>query len=187
MSGQMPYLHWESHKRRKKMAKEIKKITDKHLESRSHYGEDLKTAFINAADQMKSKSDRALTGFGTTDKLKKNPKIIKDPKKPLKPTLLGQYLLHIAKLYDAMDVEPDVRILRDYLLKDPPLHVRRTLDQSYYWKLSNTDDRDQDQVVYRATREGKQISRTTRVLMVDQLWMYILDDSKCPLLPLLLF
>lgn len=167
------------------MAEEIKKVTDKHLETRSHDTEDLKAEFIKLSEQIKLRHARALTGFGTTIEPKKNQNNKSDPKKPQARAFLGWYLLHIAKLYDAMDVEPDVRILRDHLFQNPPLHMRRTLDQSYYWKLPNTDRRDQDQVVYRETQEGKHLSRTTRVVMVDQLWMYILDDSECPLLSLL--
>ena len=81
-----------------------------------------------------------------------------------------------------MDIEPDVRLLSDNLHprdpEIPPLHARRTLDQSYYWKLENTDRRDEDQVVNRGTQAGNSIYRTSRLVMVDQLWLYILDDSK---------
>jgi hypothetical protein len=187
MKRQMPYLHWESHKKRKKMSEETKKITKKHLETRSHVTEDMKAQFIKLSDQIKIKHARALTGFGfpaepkEKQKGKEKGEGKEEPPKQLTPGPLGQYLLHIAKLHDAMDVEPDVRLLRDHLFQNPPLHARRTLDQSYYWKLPNTDGRDQDQVVYRETKEGKSISRTTRVVMVDQLWMYLLNDSKSPL------
>jgi len=162
------------------MAEETKKITKRHLETQSHDTENLKAEFIKLSEQIKIKHARALTGFGAPGELEKQKETKQKEKKqpPKELTPLGQYLLHIAKLYDAMDVEPDVRLLRDHLFQNPPLHARRTLDQSYYWKLPNTDGRDQDQVVYRETKEGKNISRTTRVVMVDQLWMYILDDSE---------
>lgn len=173
----MPYLHWESHKRRKKIAEETMKITQMHQETQSHDTENLKAEFIKLSEQIKIKHARALTGFGTTEEREKQ-KEKEKLAKPLTRGPLGNYLMRIAKLYDAMDVEPDVRLLRDHLFQNPPLHSRRTLDQSYYWKLPNTDGRDQDQVVYRETKEGKNISRTTRVVMVDQLWMYILDDSE---------
>jgi hypothetical protein len=77
-----------------------------------------------------------------------------------------------------MEIEPDVRMLRDYLYSKTPLHPRRTLDQSYYWNLPDTNMRDEDQVVYYETKYGTNIFRTPRVLMVDQLWLYILDDRK---------
>lgn len=62
-----------------------------------------------------------------------------------------------------MDCELDERLLREDLFKKSPLHPRRTLDQSYHWKLENTARRDQDQVVYRGT-EGR--FRSRQVVMV---------------------
>ncbi len=66
-------------------------------------------------------------------------------------TLLGQYLLDAALLYEAMSTYRDQQILDQFLYNDPPLHPRRTLDQSYYRGLKNTSQRDRDQVVYRGT------------------------------------
>jgi len=78
-----------------------------------------------------------------------------------------------------MDYEADERLLRDNLHSNPPLHIRRTLDQSYFLTLDDTAARDKDQVVYRETREGRSFySMNTRVVMVDQLWLWILDDSE---------
>lgn len=64
---------------------------------------------------------------------------------------LGQYLIDAARLYEAMSTYRDQQMLEKYLYNDPPLHPRRTLDQSYYWTLQSTRDRDRDQVVYRET------------------------------------
>jgi len=89
---------------------------------------------------------------------------------------LGPYLMSIAKLYDAMDYEADERLLRDHLHETPPLHIRRTLDQSYFWTLEDTTSRDRDQVVYRGTKGGKYWN--ARVVMVDQLWLWILDERE---------
>src|ERR1700709_630442 len=47
----------------------------------------------------------------------------------------------------------DERLVRLYLLQNSPLHVRRTLDQSFYYTLADTSHRDEDQVVYRYTRD----------------------------------
>lgn len=90
-------------------------------------------------------------------------------------TPLGTYLFYVAKIYSRMDIAQDRALLETYLPKQPPLHGRRTLDQSYYWKLKDTGPRDEDQVVYRGTM-GSDPTRTTRIIMVDQLWLYILDD-----------
>jgi hypothetical protein len=55
------------------------------------------------------------------------------------------------------------------------LHVRRTLDQSFYHNI-DTSSRDTDQVVYRyqmrTKGEGEAID--PKVVMVDQLWMWVL-------------
>ncbi|KAK2002584.1 hypothetical protein LX36DRAFT_626672 [Colletotrichum falcatum] len=64
---------------------------------------------------------------------------------------LGQFLLDAARLYEAISMYRDQRLLEKYLHHDPPLHPRRTLDQSYYWTLKSTRLRDRDQVVYRGT------------------------------------
>lgn len=150
---------------------------------------------------------------------------------------LGQYLLDAARLYEAMTTYRDRKLLEDYLHNDPPLHPRRTLDQSYYWTLKTTKARDRDQVVYRGTTMNEQnihrfhehskdsckrksfqsrmkrqpdcdhvdgdstmgmykwdghwtktddfgcehcrseIRKVSRVVMVDQLWMWILDKK----------
>jgi hypothetical protein len=83
----------------------------------------------------------------------------------------------LAKVADAMDYFDDEQLLKRNLHKDPPLHVRRTLDQYYFSTLEETSARDRDQVVYRETRAGRGIQSRARVVMVDQLWLWILDDS----------
>ncbi|KAG8163101.1 hypothetical protein KVR01_007579 [Diaporthe batatas] len=130
---------------------------------------------------------------------------------------LGQYLIDAARLFEAMTSYRDRKLLETYLMKDPPMHPRRTLDQAYYWSINNTNHRDLDQVVYRATtadpikfhrwnvdrsiwaghnhEENKtpkeleelkhepcsectaNIQKVSRVIMVDQLWMWVLDKK----------
>lgn len=80
-----------------------------------------------------------------------------------------------------MDMELDERLVRHGLLSrdtkakstEPLLHIRRTLDQSYFLNLKDTSQRDKDQVVYRATKWQGNLAR---VVMVDQLWLWILDE-----------
>ncbi|KAK1955974.1 hypothetical protein LY78DRAFT_697445 [Colletotrichum sublineola] len=64
---------------------------------------------------------------------------------------LGQFLLDAARLYEAMSIYRDRKLVETFFHHDPPLHPRRTLDQSYYWTLKSTKIRDMDQVVYRGT------------------------------------
>jgi hypothetical protein len=109
---------------------------------------------------------------------------------------LGQVLYRAALLHEAMDYYQEQELLKTYLHHDPPFHPRRTLDQSYYWTLKTTKERDRDQVVYRGTapkrddrHDGVHISsgceqcladirKVPRVIMVDQLWLWILNGSK---------
>jgi hypothetical protein len=183
----MPYLHWEKHKTQKKMSEEIKNSTQMHVKSR--LVKEYQDEFSKRYERIKCKNPDVSPRHSAPEESKRQrrdrEKREKEEKekeeKKKKPLPLGQYLLQIAKLYDALDIESDARILRDHLFgRDSPLHPRRTLDQSYYWKFSNTDERDRDQVVYRETKVGKWMdaSKTARVIMVDQLWMYILDDSE---------
>jgi hypothetical protein len=120
---------------------------------------------------------------------------------------LGQFLIDAARLYEEMANYRDKKLLQKYLHNEVPLHPRRTLDQSYYWTLNTTKNRDRDQVVYRGTKSGKfhgynpetgrwpdheeqgislengcdecrvNIRKISRVVMVDQLWMWILDEQ----------
>ena len=91
----------------------------------------------------------------------------------------------VAQAFEEMDYESDERLLRDHVQAEPPLHIRRTLDQYYFATLDDTSQRDKDQVVYRGTKAGRSLhSRNTRVVMVDQLWLWILDDSQSHIVPL---
>lgn len=111
--------------------------------------------------------------------------------------LLGSVLRTAAVLLEALEFRTEARLIGTYLHGDAPLHPRRTLDQSYYGALKNTGTRDRDQVVYRATtpqphdcyehldeRTGKcrqcleDIKKVPRLIMVDQLWLWILDESE---------
>jgi len=72
----------------------------------------------------------------------------------------------------------DKLLLRAYLASFPTcLHIRRTLDQ-YFHKSIDTKERDSDQVVYRwQTKKTKRPSENPHVLMIDQMWMWILGDD----------
>lgn len=72
-----------------------------------------------------------------------------------------------------------------YLTHDPPLHPRRTLDQSYYHMLPSTSARDSDQVVARRAKKEKREGLGEEgesfyghnVLMVDQLWLWFVRPT----------
>jgi hypothetical protein len=96
--------------------------------------------------------------------------------KPQSP--LGSYLWYAAKLFQLIDEAADWRLISDHLCTQSPLHPRRTLEQYYYWTAEDTTPRDRQQVVYRATRMRNDPEAIPRVVMVDQLWMWILDESE---------
>jgi len=86
---------------------------------------------------------------------------------------------------DSSQSDKDSLLLRGYLYPGEgtmPLHSRRTLDQYSYYMLKSTERRDRDQVVYRwvdkKRKEGELPSGTpTPILMVDQLWLWVLPDG----------
>lgn len=98
------------------------------------------------------------------------------------------------------------KLIWHYLHSDRPIHCRRTLDQYGYPSLRNTAVRDADQILYKRTKVDKDAApvkdstknkwhshrssadRSVRlasddgnakVLMVDQLWLWILNNGDC--------
>ena len=97
------------------------------------------------------------------------------------------------------------KIIWQHLTSDRPVHCRRTLDQYGYPSLRNTAVRDADQILYKRTKpkpsaessqqppvKEKLSSRSSagrrngssgnddnaaKVLMVDQLWLWIMDNQ----------
>ncbi|KAH0846615.1 hypothetical protein FOPE_10989 [Fonsecaea pedrosoi] len=56
-----------------------------------------------------------------------------------------------------------------------PIHLRRTLDQYYYFSLDDTSDRDGDQVTGRLFDRGDLVGDKV-LMMVDQLWLWVVGD-----------
>jgi hypothetical protein len=163
----MPYLHWETEKNRRNMARIINKIPN----NRAKYGtqdEILKTTFNGVFN---------ISNFDHDMDVIKRPNVEERsrPSQRSQRRPLGEYLLHVAKFYDSLDVDPNVRLLCDQLFADPCLHPRRTLHQSYYWRREHTDNLDRDQLTQKATEAGKDPQRIGRVIMVDQL----VSDRHC--------
>ena len=96
------------------------------------------------------------------------------------------------------------KVIWQYLKSDRPIHCRRTLDQYGYPSLRNTAVRDGDQILYKRTKpevdapakdttkpsklHGQRSSLNlqskpaadsgaAKVLMVDQLWLWIIDNQ----------
>ncbi|TVY93931.1 hypothetical protein LAWI1_G000709, partial [Lachnellula willkommii] len=200
----MPYLHWETDRRRARAANIIGK-----------YGPNRWSPMVEVVEEVripviKSTIDRT-TSDGFLEHITARTEIPRPNSATHKIThktfqgqkLLGRLLFLAAALYEAMDAYTDEKIIERYLMGRPPLHPRRTLDQSYYWTLKDTSRRDRDQVVYRETAPSpklvkahhsctkkdptekdktcdqclENVRKTPRVVMVDQLWMWVLDEN----------
>ncbi|KAK4211780.1 hypothetical protein QBC37DRAFT_289499, partial [Rhypophila decipiens] len=79
---------------------------------------------------------------------------------------LGQVLIDAARLHGAMVWMRDKSMIRRFLHHDPPLHPRRTLYQAAYTRKSMHWRDDQDS------------RKVARAVMVDQLWMWVLDGRS---------
>ena len=97
------------------------------------------------------------------------------------------------------------KLIWQHLTSDRPIHCRRTLDQYGYPSLRNTAVRDADQILYKRTKRKLEAEtsqnppvkenlsarssarrrhessgnddNTAKVLMVDQLWLWIMDNQ----------
>lgn len=60
-----------------------------------------------------------------------------------------------------------------------PIHETMTLDQYYYVSLTDTNTRDNDQVLHRYLNRyhEKKVQRIRMILVVGDLWLWIVDDS----------
>jgi hypothetical protein len=123
---------------------------------------------------------------------------------------------------DMTSVDGDM--INAYLVHEPPLHIRRTLDQFYYLGMDSTEERDEDQVVAKPplsemlkdfteggdeahnvgelpdsmlpkrfqnfakrkdlapsnVTQGRDGSTDPNIIMVDQLWLWIIDQGRAP-------
>ncbi|KAE8337501.1 hypothetical protein BDV24DRAFT_177478 [Aspergillus arachidicola] len=90
----------------------------------------------------------------------------------------------------------ETRLIWKFLGAEPPIHIRRTLDQYGYPNLRSTVARDDDQMLWKRTRKVVDLSHELgssiplqdnpdssktfvdgKVLMVDQLWLWIVDEK----------
>ncbi|EAU30042.1 conserved hypothetical protein [Aspergillus terreus NIH2624] len=88
------------------------------------------------------------------------------------------------------------KLIWKFLGSEPPIHIRRTLDQYGYPNLRSTVARDDDQMLWKRTKKTINLSDELRnsildkdpsessnifidgkVLMVDQLWLWIVDQK----------
>ncbi|KAI5919149.1 hypothetical protein F4810DRAFT_517492 [Camillea tinctor] len=181
----MPYLGWETDHGRKLSANKIKQVNQE------------RGNISDAVDQAVAVNKRSVY----SSRLTKIHDYHQRPRTSLewisigkaeRRRLVGHILLTAATLLEIMDSDIEGCLVTKYLHDRSPLHPRRTLDQSHYGALRHTGTRDRDQVVYRATSpsqhnhtvddENCQVcqddsTKIPRLIMVDQLWLWILDES----------
>jgi hypothetical protein len=172
----MPFLHWEVEKRLYRMAQfaEIAKRR-KDFQERIRRANTLryKARLADVARLQQSKPQRPQTWYDNEGRRSKYSMYWR-PRHPL-----AKYFWHAAKLFQIIDEAADGRLVEDHLFEESPLHMRRTLEQFYYWTAPDTTGRDKEQVVCRGTRtQNEDPDATARLVMVDQLWLWILDESE---------
>jgi|ERR1700722_8955775 hypothetical protein len=144
----MPYLHWEEERIQHRRA-HLLRWAEKHLK-----------ASPDQEDESQSKlgGDK---GKGTC----------KESSKKYSP----KEILALRFQVNGEELTADEKLMLFYLYDDRPIHLRRTLDQSYDYMLEGTKDRDDGQVV---SRHMKKLGyEKPRLIMVDQLWLWIVEGS----------
>lgn len=162
----MPYLHWEIEKRLLRMSKIVQTDTARLKPESAMRSFNFRSKFADVAGNWRIKLGQVAPAERVeTEQL-------------IPSSALGKYLWFAAKLFEIIDEAADERLISEHLHSTSPLHMRRTLDQFYYWTVIDTTAQDQRQVVCHGTRSSNDPEATGRVVMVDQLWMWILDQSK---------
>jgi hypothetical protein len=201
----MPYIHWESFSSQV----EIGEILDR-----------IKT------DISRTKIWRSNAGQANENYSRQNSGDVNEPSPPPGDDD------GVPGTRDTKSTDYDAELLKTYLYKRWPVHMRRTLDQYYYSYLADTKTRDGDQVAMRARgrklqeeakfsaqyvtteiekdakkkkknselqieKKGKNGLRRTKdpgpkpdgnspVVMIDQLWLWVLSPSSSPFLHLVI-
>jgi len=195
----MPYMHWETERGRKTVAKMIDDESYKQVLKQEQYDLAAKKARFEQRRDITDGSNRIRHDYADSSGLLKRLLKVKPKNKTLDRSLtdllprftklppseieveadghlrlnnkhpLGQYLIDAARLYEAMSTFRDKQLIEKYLYNNPPLHPRRTLDQSHYWTLKTTKARDKDQVVYRGTAMNLDMCHKFRKVPVQKM------------------
>jgi hypothetical protein len=170
----MPYIHWESYSRQVEENRLLDDIKEQSLKTRIWRSHDM----LSAAKNWIRRPD----GVG-----KPSPQNLGSSEEP-------------SRAIEKKTTDYDAELLDTYLFKPWPLHLRPTLSQYYYSYLADTPKRDCNQVAMRArsrklrqestftaklvnkeTQNSEDVSRPDRnssVIMVDQLWLWIVSQGR---------
>jgi hypothetical protein len=189
----MPYLHWETDKARSRSAKTIREAGRIGMSTLGEVVDQVReNEHPHSSRTVNNGADLSLINADSVPP----PPLYHSTKAHLsvRREALGRLLRWAALFAEDMDSILDEKLYFKHLHTDSPLHPRRTLDQSYYKTLKNTQQRDRDQVVYRSsalrshecvrkssmdrcTECNEDVRNVPRIIMVDQLWLWILDES----------
>lgn len=134
----MPYIHWEAYRAQKGVSRMIERVKDEILKTNPTPSDKLPLW------RSEKGANAHAPGLQITDA---TGQIV--PEEPRTSNLDNINL-------DNPEAEEDYfEMLRRYLFKRRPVHLRRTLDQYYYSYLADTNDRDGDQVVMRQFNEDR--------------------------------
>lgn len=84
---------------------------------------------------------------------------------------------HVA---DRNDLPMGAKLLLSCFWEKLPVHDRRTLDQAFYYTMDIKKiwKRNQEQVLWRYMSDENVPESERRILMVDQLWVWVIDAPK---------
>src|SRR6266536_1160707 len=118
----MPYLHWETDRRRTRAADTIKKNTHAKYSPLTEVVEEIRVPCIESS-MDRANADGLLENITTTSRTyKPNHSTHKITHKTVQgQKLLGKLLFLAAALYEAMDSHTDEKIIEKYLNCQPPL------------------------------------------------------------------
>ncbi|KAI0427549.1 hypothetical protein F5Y09DRAFT_28291 [Xylaria sp. FL1042] len=207
-----PFLHWETSRQLTLVRRRIKENLTSYMNAQRLKADSERQKRIKEREGLQPAASASWWPFSFKTGLEGRPKgglrLFKhEGRRYQSNSLLGQYLLDVARLYEEVRNYEDTFLIQKYLFADPPLHPRRTLDQGYYTTVQTTRSKDRNQVVYRATTPANtsyhhydcsrnrwecsgddlspegcdkcraNIRKVSSVVMVDQLWMWVLDPG----------
>ena len=206
MYFQTPYLHWDTDYGRRQLNSSIRTTIEAANLASPNTATGVSKTSLHPNPQRQRENrlsistivDEALECSTPMGNIR--PSGVRVPHEPpaTRGSILFHILMHAAQLYEMVTFYEDQHLVKGYLLGNPPLHPRRTLHQYFnaYSFLKSTDILDKGQVVCKATAPLKQAprhhcSRTYRcqtcmrdirpvpkILMIDQLWLFILNGGK---------
>lgn len=127
----MPYIHWEAYVAQRNVSRTIEEVKQESLKANASFKNKLP---LWPVERVVNNTPLSFHFTHPNDKTKPKPK--------------SPELDHISLSHPEAE-EDYSEMIRRYLYKRRPVHLRRTLDQYYYSHLADTQFRDGDQVVMR--------------------------------------